>query len=77
MKNKKLLEHTEFGVIPMSQIKGSDADLDRNGKASVEHFKKHSAEDDRLAQFLSRKRRSTWNSVNFENEDFLNGFAAI
>ncbi|MGE6219933.1 hypothetical protein [Nubsella zeaxanthinifaciens] len=70
-------ESNEFGFIPKSQMRGSDADFDRQGKSTIESFKNigKGANDEELkGQSLFRKRRNTWNSVNFENEDFLTGF---
>ncbi|WP_461790957.1 hypothetical protein [Pedobacter sp.] len=70
-------ESNEFGFIPRSQMKGSDADVDRQGKSSIESFKnigKGANDEEVKGQSLFRKRRNTWNSVNFENEDLLGGF---
>jgi hypothetical protein len=66
----------EFGFIPRSQMRGSDADIDRKGKASIDNFKnigKGANDDEFTNQSFFRKRKNTWNSVNFENED-LSGF---
>jgi hypothetical protein len=68
--------NTEFGFIPKAQLRGSDADIDNAGNASLKSFKNigSSANDEFGAPSLFRKKRNTWNSVDFENEDFLSGF---
>lgn len=75
--------HSEStGIVPTSQIKGSDADKDRGGKASTEREKRAKREeempegidDEKIIPGI-RAKRNPWNSITFDSDDFFGGFA--
>lgn len=59
------------GIIPASEVKGSDADQDRNGEPSLEDIEDSGDQDDYISN--EKTKRSSWNSITFDHDDFVSG----
>lgn len=66
-------------IVPTSQVKGSDADKDREGKASLERAERE--RDEEMPEGIDDEKiipgikRNPWNSITFDSDDFFGGFA--
>ena len=58
------------GIVPASEVKGSDADKDRGGEPSLEEVETKNDSDELRYE---KPRRSSWNSITFDNDDFVSG----
>lgn len=63
----------ELGIIPGSEVNGSDADEDRGGEPSIEYTEiKNTVYLDDEVQIIKAK-HSCWNSITFDKDDFFSG----
>lgn len=59
------------GIVPSSEVKGSDADQDRSGEPSLEDVEASEEKDDYIPS--EKPKRSSWNSITFDYDDFASG----
>jgi len=57
-------------IVPTSEVTGSDADQDRGGKPSIDDAE--AKEKDDFGDDVHTK-RSPWNSITFDTDDFFSG----
>lgn len=65
----------EVGIIPASEVKGSDADQDRDGEPSLEDTDVETSEYQQDETQNLKTKRSYWNSITFDTDDFFGGLA--
>jgi len=59
-------------IVPTSQVKGSDADSDREGSLERDEEMPEGIDDEKIIPGI---KRNPWNSITFDSDDFFGGFA--
>lgn len=72
---KEKNEEGTFDIIPVQQAESSDADIDREGDRSIrdkDEIDLKDIDDEKIIPGIKAK-RSPWNSITFDSDDFFGG----
>lgn len=74
-KTEEKHDDEQMSLVPSSDVRGSDADIDREGEPSMEETESQNTAhlDDEIEN--NRAKRSSWNSITFDVDDFFGGLA--